>query len=75
MDWTARAKLFLIEIGMAKDEPGLIHGVMSEILLIHPDDINWFLTTDEMHHPLSNEGNKGVIYCNSLFHKLVQTLG
>ncbi len=25
MDWTARAKEFLISIGMAKDEPGIIH--------------------------------------------------
>ena len=25
MDWTARVKEFLISIGMAKDEPGIIH--------------------------------------------------
>jgi hypothetical protein len=71
MDWMARAKLFLIDFGMAKDEPGLIHGVMSEILLIHPDDVNLFITTDEMHHPFSNEGNKGestaIRYSTNLF--------
>ncbi len=27
MDWTRHAKTFLISIGMAKDEPGIIHGV------------------------------------------------
>jgi hypothetical protein len=64
MDWTARAKLFLIEIGMAKDKPGLINWVMSEISLIHPDDIYWFPTMNKMHHPFSNEGYKG----NLLYH-------
>jgi hypothetical protein len=54
MDWTRRAKAFLISIGMAKDEPGIVHGVPSDISLIHPDDINWFLTTDETHHKFSN---------------------
>ena len=37
----------------------LADGVQSDISLIHPDDINWFLTTDETHHPFSTEGNKG----------------
>ena len=37
MDWKTCAESFLIEIGMAKDEPGLIHGVMSGISLMHPD--------------------------------------
>ena len=27
--------------------------------LIHPDDVDWFVTLDETHHKLSNEGNKG----------------
>ncbi len=33
--------------------------VQSDISLIHPNDINWFLTCDETHHPFSNEGHKG----------------
>ena len=36
----------------------ILDGVQSEISLIHPDDINWFLTCDETHHAFSNEGNK-----------------
>jgi len=67
--WNARAKQMLVNIGMARDEPGEIRecalhlkcclntnmslsrspfslfldGVMSEISLIHPDDVNWFV--------------------------------
>jgi hypothetical protein len=47
--------------------------VKSEISLIHPDDINWFLTCDEMHHAFSNEGYKvgsnAQRYSTSLFHR------
>jgi hypothetical protein len=47
-------------------------GVQSDILLIYPDDINWFLTCDETHHPFSHEGHKGgstaQCYSTSLFH-------
>ena len=31
----------------------------SEISLVHPDDVDWFITLDETHHPLSTAGNKG----------------
>ena len=45
----------------------------SEISLIHPDDINWFLTCDETHHAFSNEGHKGrstaLRYSTSSFHR------
>ena len=34
-------------------------GVWSEVSLIHPDDVDWFVTLDKTHHKLSNEGNKG----------------
>jgi hypothetical protein len=34
-------------------------GVLSEILLIHPDDLNWFITMDETHHEFTMEGYKG----------------
>ncbi len=37
----------------------LADGVQSDISLIHPKDINWFITTDETHHPFTTEGNKG----------------
>ena len=51
----------------------LTDGVESNISLIHPDDINWFLTTDETHHPFSTEGNKGgstaTRYATSSFHR------
>ena len=47
-------------------------GVESEISLIHDDDINWFLTLDETHHPYSTVGNKGGSttrrYASSSFH-------
>ena len=33
--------------------------MQSDISLIHPGDLNWFLTTDETHHPFTTEGNKG----------------
>jgi hypothetical protein len=35
---------------MVFDEPGLLHGVESEISLVHPDDAHWFITVDETHH-------------------------
>ena len=34
-------------------------GVMSEISLIHKDDINWFITQDETHHEMNTKENKG----------------
>ena len=34
-------------------------GVMSSISMIHPDDIDWFVTMDETHHAFSSKGNKG----------------
>ena len=47
--------------------------MQSEISLIHPDDINWFLTCDETHHAFSNEGYKGGStaqrYSTSSFHR------
>jgi hypothetical protein len=72
MNWTACAKLFLIKISMTKNEAALIYGVMSEISLIHPDDINWYRTTDETHHLFSNEGHKGgsiaICFATNSFH-------
>ena len=32
---------------------------MSEVSLVHPDDVDWFLTLDETHHALSTVGNRG----------------
>ena len=32
---------------------------MSEVSLIHPDDVDWFITLDETHHELSTVGNRG----------------
>ena len=50
-----------------------IDGVASEISLIHPDDINWFVTMDETHHEFSTEGHKGgstaIQYSTSSFHR------
>ena len=34
-------------------------GVMSEVSLVHPDDVDWFMTLDETHHELSTVGNRG----------------
>ncbi len=34
-------------------------GVMSEVLLVHPDDVDWFVTLDETHHEMSTVGNRG----------------
>ncbi len=46
-------------------------GVESKVSLIHPDDVDWFITLDETHHPLSTVGNKGGSttwrYANSSF--------
>ena len=36
-----------------------LDGEESSISLIHPDDINWFLTCDETHHAYSSEGTNG----------------
>ena len=36
-----------------------LDGVESDISLIHPDDIHWFVTMDETHHEFSTKGNKG----------------
>ena len=42
-----------------------------ESCLIHPGDINWFITTDETWHPFSSKGHKGgstsVWYATNLF--------
>ena len=27
--------------------------------MVHPDDVHWFITLDETHHPYSTEGDKG----------------
>ena len=47
--------------------------MQSEISLIRPDEINWFLTCDETHHAFSNEGYKGGFtaqhYSTSSFHR------
>ena len=49
----------------------LLDGQWSEISLIHPDDVDWFLSMDETHHRFSTEGNKGgsttIRYANSSF--------
>ena len=40
----------------------LIHfsgGVPCEVSLVHPDDVDWFVTLDETHHRYSSKGNKG----------------
>ena len=54
----------------------ILDGVQSDISLIHPDDINWFLTCDETHHVFSNEGHKGGStaqrYTSSSFHRSVE---
>ena len=46
-------------------------GVWSEISLIHPDDVHWFLTMDETHHAFTTKGNKGgstrIRYANTSF--------
>ena len=46
-------------------------GVESELSLVHPDDVDWFITLDETHHELTTRGNKGglttIRYANSLF--------
>ena len=34
-------------------------GVVSEVSLVHPDDIYWFITLDETCQKLSSEGNNG----------------
>jgi hypothetical protein len=31
----------------------------SKISLLHPDDIDWFITLDETYHKLTTPGNKG----------------
>ena len=45
--------------------------VVSEVSLIHPDDIYWFIILDETHHKLSLERNKGgttkLLWINPLF--------
>ena len=33
--------------------------MVSEVSLVHPDDIYWFITIDETHHKFFSEGNKG----------------
>ena len=46
-------------------------GTESEISLIHPDDVDWFITLDETHHELTTRGNKGgsttIRYANPSF--------
>ena len=46
-------------------------GVESEVSLVHPNDISWFLTVNETHHKLSSEGNKRgsteLRWCNPSF--------
>ncbi len=34
-------------------------GVESELSLVHPNDVDWFITLDETHHELTARGNKG----------------
>ena len=34
-------------------------GVPSEVSLVHPDDVDWFVMLDETHHRYSSKGNKG----------------
>jgi hypothetical protein len=34
-------------------------GVESDLSLVHPDDVDWFITLDETHHELTTRGNKG----------------
>ena len=34
-------------------------GVWSEVSLYHPDDLRWFLNTDETHHTFSTASKKG----------------
>ncbi len=36
----------------------LADGVMSEVSLVHPNDVDWFITLDETHHDLSAVGNR-----------------
>ena len=59
MDWTNRARDYLINIDMLSPEPGYIHGVWSNCSLIHEDDVDHFIVMDETHHKFSTAGNKG----------------
>ena len=59
VDWTERAKDYLIGIDMLSPEPGFIHGVPSLCSLIHPDDVDHFIVMDETHHRFSTAGNRG----------------
>ena len=44
---------------------------IGHLSLIHPDDVNWFITLDEIHHEFSTKCNKGgstqVRYTNPCF--------
>ena len=46
-------------------------GIQSEVSLVHPDDVDWFLTMDETHHAFTTKGNKGgstrIRYANASF--------
>jgi hypothetical protein len=46
-------------------------GVESELSLVHPDDVDWFITLDETHRDLMTQGNKGrlttICYANISF--------
>ena len=59
VDWTERAKDYLIGIDMLSLEPGLIHRVPSLCSLIHPDDVDHFIVMDKTCHRFSTAGNKG----------------
>jgi hypothetical protein len=71
IDWNKHAKEELLSLGMVSDKPGLLHGVESEISLIHPDDAHRFITVDETHHEFSTKGKKGgstaIRYTNLFF--------
>ncbi len=58
-DWNKRAKEELLSLGMVSDKPRLLHGVESEISLVHPDDAHWFITVDKTHHKFLTKCKKG----------------
>jgi hypothetical protein len=89
---------FLVDMEMAKDEPGMIHeefclsfsefiivmlnttynshlfvndfadGIEAELSLVHPHDVDWFITLNKTHHELMTQSNTMTIcYVNASF--------
>jgi hypothetical protein len=52
-------------------QDSIADGVESDLSLMHPDDVEWFIMLDETHHELTTRGNKGglttIRYANASF--------